>query len=648
MNNVETFFLNNHDFSSYKFMGCKLSMQNGEKGAEFSLWAPNAKEVKVVGDFNCWNGHNHIMKNINNSGFWNIFIPYLSEGNIYKYEIVTKQGNSILKSDPYAYLSELRPNTASVVTNLEEYYWKDEAWMKKRIENPPYDLPLNIYEVHIGSWVRDENNNFYNYREVADKLLSYVIYMGYTHIEILPLTEHPLDDSWGYQTIGYYSATSRFGNPKDFMYLVDKFHENNIGVILDWVPGHFCKDDHGLYNFDGTHLYEYENPLMGENYDWGTANFDLGKSEVQSFLISNARFWFDIYHIDGLRVDAVSNMLYLDYGKRSSEALRNSKGTNENLEAILFLRKLNETIFKYYPNVLMIAEESTAWSKVTSPTDVGGLGFNYKWNMGWMNDMLKYMQLSADEKREQHGLITFSLMYAFSENFILPLSHDEVVHGKKSLLNKMFGEYEDKFASLRLFYGYMMAHPGKKLLFMGGEFGQFIEWNNDNRLDWFLLEYPIHKNLQEYTKALNEFYKDQKALWQQDHTIEGFEWIEHSNFNQSVISFIRKGKNENDFLIIVCNFTKVNYESYKVGVPSFVEYTEVFNSNKGLFNINNETNHQNKSCKTEKLDKTNFKPIIEKWNDRPYCIDIEIAPLSIIFIKPNEEIKKITHKTRLK
>jgi 1,4-alpha-glucan branching enzyme len=653
MNNVEAFILNNHDFNSYKFMGCKLSMQNGEKGAEFSIWAPNAKVVKVVGDFNYWSGQNHLMKNVNNSGFWNIFITGISEGQIYKYEIVTSQGDSILKSDPYAYFSEIRPNTASVVTNLEEYNWKDETWIRNRTKNQPYDLPLNIYEVHLGSWRRDENNKFHSYREIADKLLYYVLYMGYTHIEILPLTEHPLDDSWGYQATGYFSVTSRFENPKDFMYLVNKFHENNIGVILDWVPGHFCMDEHGLYKFDGTHLYEYENPLMGENYDWGTANFDLGKAEVQNFLISNARFWFDVYHIDGLRVDAVSNMLYLDYGKRSNKALKNIKGTNENLEAILFLKKLNETIFKDYPNVLMIAEESTAWSKVTSPTNVDGLGFNYKWNMGWMNDMLKYMQLSREEKKAQHKLITFSLMYAFSENFILPLSHDEVVHGKKSILSKMFGEYEDKFASIRLFYGYMMAHPGKKLLFMGGEFGQFIEWNNDNQLDWFLLEYPIHKDLQQYTKALNEFYRGQKALWQLDHTNEGFEWIEHGNFNQSIISFMRKGKEDNDFLIIVCNFTKVNYESYKVGVPIFVDYTEVFNSDNGIFMGSKEISQQNNPPKDEETDKTNetnkannydkdnIKPILKKWNDKPYCIDIKIAPLSIVFIKPNESKNKI-------
>ena len=625
MNNVESFFLHSQEFNSYKFMGCKLKIKNGEKGAEFSVWAPNAKEVRVVGDFNYWDGRNNLMENINNSGFWNVFISNIVEGDIYKYEIITKQQISLLKADPYAYFSELRPNTASVVTNLENYNWNDRQWMINRENNRPYDLPLNIYEVHLGSWARDENNKFYSYREIADKLLSYVQYMGYTHIELLPVTEHPLDDSWGYQTTGYFSLTSRYGNPKDFMYLVDKFHESNIGVILDWVPGHFCKDEHGLYKFDGTDLYQYENPMLGENYDWGTANFDLGKEEVQGFLITNAMFWFDLYHIDGLRVDAVSNMLYLDYGTRSTHALRNSKGTNENLESVSFLKSLNETIFKTYPNVLVIAEESTSWPGVSAPTSIGGLGFNYKWNMGWMNDMLKYMQLNSDEKRSQHKLITFSLMYAFSENFILPLSHDEVVHGKKSLLGKMFGEYDGKFASLRLFYGYMMAHPGKKLLFMGGEFGQFIEWNPNIKLDWFLLEYPMHKKLQQYTKALNEFYKHEKALWQKDHIGEGFSWIDCENSNQSIISFIRKGKDENEFLIVICNFTPTAYEIYKVGVPKLVDFVEVFNSDNSKFGGTNKTNDGIIS------------PILENWNSKPYCINISVPALSIIFIKPNED-----------
>lgn len=625
MNNVKAFFSHIQNFNSYKFMGCKLRTRNGESGAEFSVWAPNAKEVRVVGDFNCWNGSNHLMENIIGSGYWNIFIVNISEGDIYKYEIITKQETSVLKADPYAYFSELRPSTASVVTNLENYHWNDKAWMEKRKKVPNYDLPINIYEVHLGSWARGENNKFYSYSEIADKLLSYVLYMGYTHIELLPVTEHPLDDSWGYQTTGYFSLTSRFGSPKDFMYLVDKFHEKNIGVILDWVPGHFCKDEHGLYNFDGTKLYEYENPKLSENYDWGTANFDLGKTEVQNFLISNAMFWFDVYHIDGLRVDAVSNMLYLDFGKRSSEALRNSNGTNENLEAISFVKKLNETVFKAYPNVLMIAEESTSWPGVSAPTHIGGLGFNYKWNVDWMNDMLKYMHLNSNHKKSQHTLITFSLMYAFSENFILPLSHDEVVHGKSSLLNKMFGEYEDKFASLRLFYGYMMAHPGKKLLFMGGEFGQFIEWNPKYALEWFLLEYPMHKKLQQYTKALNEFYKDEKALWQQDHIRQGFTWIDQDNSNQSIISFMRRGKDKNDFLIVVCNFTPTTYDNYKVGVPEFVNFVEVFNSANSVFGG------------STKVSSGNIEPIVSVWNSQPYSINIVLPPLSIIFIKPSEK-----------
>ncbi|WP_298842992.1 1,4-alpha-glucan branching protein GlgB, partial [Clostridium sp.] len=558
MNNVEAFLLHKNEFDSYKFMGCKLITKDGEKGAEFSVWAPSAKEVMVVGDFNNWDGFYHSMKNIQKSGFFNIFIKNIKDGDLYKYKIITSKGKSLFKADPYGYFSEVRPNTASIVTDLKGYLWDDKNWMLQRKKRKPYDMPLNIYELHLGSWARDDNNKFYSYREIADKLLSYVLYMGYTHIELLPVMEHPLDDSWGYQITGYFSLTSRFGSPKDFMWFVNKFHQNNIGIILDWVPGHFCTDEHGLYKFDGTDLFQYDNPELGENYDWGTANFDLGKGEVREFLISNAMFWFELYHIDGLRVDAVSNMLYLDYGTRHGMNLKNNKGTNINLEAVSFLKELNEIIFRNYPNVLMIAEESTSWRGVSSPTSVGGLGFNYKWNMGWMNDMLKYMQLNSNEKKAQHELITFSLMYAFSENYILPLSHDEVVHCKKSLLSKMPFDYDYKFSSLRLFYGYMMAHPGKKILFMGGEFGQFIEWDPNKGLDWLLLEYPMHKKLQQYTKALNEFYKGEKALWQNDHTSDGFDWIDSNNSNQSIISFTRIAYDKDDYLIVVCNFSQVS------------------------------------------------------------------------------------------
>ncbi|MBU3197791.1 1,4-alpha-glucan branching protein GlgB [Clostridium estertheticum] len=625
MNNVEDFLSHRHEFNSYKFMGCKLKIKNGERGAEFSVWAPNAKEVMVVGDFNNWDGCTHSMKNIEKSGFFNIFIEEIKDGDLYKYKIITNDGKILFKADPYGYFSEVRPNTASIVTDLKEYLWNDKNWMMHREKRKPYDMPINIYEVHLGSWDRGHENRFYSYMEIADKLLSYVVYMGYTHIELLPVTEHPLDDSWGYQTTGYFSLTSRFGSPKEFMYLVNKFHEKNIGIILDWVPGHFCKDEHGLYKFDGTNLYQYDNPELGENYDWGSANFDLGKVEVREFLISNAMFWFELYHIDGMRVDAVSNMLYLDYGTRHDMDLKNSNGTNENLEAVSFIRELNETIFRNYPNVLMVAEESTAWKGVSAPTSTNGLGFNYKWNMGWMNDMLKYMKLNSNEKKAQHGLITFSLMYAFSENYILPLSHDEVVHCKKSLLSKMPGGYDDKFSSLRLFYGYTMAHPGKKLLFMGGEFGQFIEWNPNNGLDWLLLEYPKHKKLQRYTKALNEFYKDEKALWQKDHTSDGFDWIDPNNSNQSVISFARIGHDRDDYLIVVCNFSPVSYGIYKVGVPELVNYVEVFNSDNSMFGGN------------DKLNNKIILPIFEKWNNKPYCINITLPALSIVFIKKEKQ-----------
>lgn len=608
-------------FKSYEFLGSRLSKYEDNEGVAFRVWAPKAKKVRIVGNFNNWNGNNFEMYR-ENSGVWSLFISELQEGEIYKYEIFTEDNRVIVKSDPYAYYSELRPKTASIIMNIDNYKWNDKKWIEKRSKKNIFNSPINIYEVHLGSWKKDENDNFYSYRKIADKLVDYVKDMGYTHIEILPITEHPLDASWGYQTTGYYSVTSRFGTPNDFKYFVDKFHNNGIGVILDWVPGHFCKDAHGLYKFDGTSLYEYSNPDLGENYDWGTANFDLGKKEVQSFLISNAVFWFEKYHVDGIRADAVSNMLYLNYGKKENTLIKNEYGGNENLMAVEFIKNLNKAVFEYYKNPFMIAEESTAWSMVTTPTYLGGLGFNYKWNMGWMNDMLKYMEMDPIYRKWHHELITFSLMYAFSENFILPLSHDEVVHGKKSLLNKMPGNYEEKFKSLRLFYGYMMTHPGKKLLFMGGEFGQFIEWKYDSELDWHLLTYPSHDSLKRYVKELNHVYLKEKSLWQQDHLSDGFSWIDHANYNQSIISFIRKSTNKDEFIIVICNFTNVLYEDYKVGVPRKGNYVEILNSDRDIYGGSN--------C----LNKGIIKSKKGKWNNRPYNIEIKIPPLSTIFIKP--------------
>lgn len=606
---------------NYDTFGSHITIESGIHGVRFTLWAPHAKNIKIIGNFNNWCGAQHIMKKNRKLNIWTLFIPEVKAGDIYKYEITTSTDMKLLKADPFAYYSEFRPNTASKIISLDSFNWEDGDWLINRENTTLYNRPINIYELHLGSWKKN-HDVFMTYREIADELLEYVIYMGYTHVELLPLTEHPLDASWGYQSTGYFSLTSRFGTPEDFMFFVNKFHQNNIGVILDWVPGHFCKDAHGLYNFDGTKLYEYNNPLLGENYDWGTANFDLSKNEVRRFLTSNALFWFDIYHIDGMRVDAVANMIYLNYGKKEHINIKNRYGRDENLEAVDFLKKLNFTIFSHFPNVLMIAEDSSSYPAVTTPTYLGGIGFNYKWNMGWMNDMLKYMQMDPIYRKYHHNLITFSLMYAFSENFILPLSHDEVVHGKKSLLDKMPGDYSQKFANLRLFYGYMMCHPGKKLLFMGGELGQFIEWRFAEALEWKLLDFPMHKSFQNYVKDLNFLYKSEVSLWEMDHSYEGFQWIDHQNFEQSIISFMRSGVNKEDFTIIICNFTPSIYSDYKIGVPVFTHYKEIFSSDKEYYGGSNQVN------------KGIIKPELENWHNQPYHIKLTIPPLSTMIIKP--------------
>ncbi|GAA0178738.1 1,4-alpha-glucan branching protein GlgB [Clostridium sediminicola] len=626
------------NYHSYEFLGCHIKESDEVKGALFSVWAPNAEKIRVVGSFNNWNGEKYTMKKIENSGIWKLFIQDIQEGDSYMYEVFnSNEKNPVLKADPCAFYSQLRPKNASIVYNYKGYNWKDDKWLKKREKSNIYSEPVNIYEVHLGSWkthdveTKDEDSKkqFYTYRDMAEELPEYVASMGYTHVELLPIMEHPLDASWGYQSTGYFAVTSRYGTPKDFMYLVDKFHEKGLGVILDWAPGHFCKDAHGLYNFDGTHLYEHPNPLIGENYDWGTSNFDFEKLEIHSYLISNAIFWFKEYHIDGIRVDAVANMLYLTYGMKSDLKIKNKYGGDEKIEAVDFLKKLNEAIFKYVKNPLVIAEDSSTWPMLTAPTYIGGMGFNYKWNMGWMNDMLKYMQLDPIYKKWHHDKITFSLLYAFSENFVLPLSHDEVVHGKKSLLDKMPGDYWQKFANLRLFYGYMMGHPGKKLLFMGGEIGQFIEWNFDQQLDWFLLLYPPHKKLQHYVKELNMLYKKESAFWEKDHGYDGFEWIDHSNYEQSIISFIRKGKTDSNYLIFICNFTPVVYYDYKVGVPENIEYVEIFNSDEDDYNGSGQIN--------EGIMKANQ----EKWNNQPYHIKTKIPPLAMLVLKPKQKKEKV-------
>ncbi len=563
-------------YRSYQILGAHLIKQGDRKGASFCVWAPNARQVSVVGDFNEWDTQAHPMNREEASGIWDVFIPGIKAEEKYKYVIETTQGEVLYKSDPYAFYSEVRPKTASVVYDLEEYTWKDEIWQKKKREKLPYDKPMLIYEVHLGSWKRKADDGLLNYREIAQELADYVSDMGYTHIELLPVMEHPFDGSWGYQVTGYYSATSRYGTPKDLMYFIDLFHQKGIGVILDWVPGHFPKDAHGLARFDGTSLYEHPDPRRGEHPEWGTYIFDYSRLEVHSFLISSVLFWLEYYHADGIRVDAVTSILYLDYAR--DNWLPNRYGGRENLDAALFLRKLNSAVSSEYPNTLMIAEDSSQWPKVTQPAENGGLGFQFKWNMGWMNDTLKYFSLDPLFRKGSHNLLTFSLAYAFTENFILPLSHDEVVHGKHSLLDKMPGDYGQKFAGLRTLFGYMIAHPGKKLVFMGGEYGQFIEWKYDDCLDWFLLKYDMHRKMQVYVKALNHFYRNNSCLWEDDGGWNGFQWICPNDADNSLIAFIRKGRDCSNFMITVINFTPVLRENYIVGVPGAKGYQEIFNS----------------------------------------------------------------------
>lgn len=570
-------FHNGTNGNSCRLLGAHRTVWRRKPCVRFSLWAPHAQKVSVVGDFNHWDPEANPMERAEDGEIWKTFVPNLPEGTLYKYAIITASGETILKADPYGFRAQLRPDTASVVASLK-YRWRDGAWQKSRAKYDSYHGPMNIYEVHAGSWRRHEDGSFLSYRELADALVPYVKDMGYTHVEFMPLCEYPFDGSWGYQATGYFAPTSRYGKPEDLMYLVDQFHRNGIGVILDWVPGHFCRDAHGLRFFDGEPLYESENPLLAENKDWDTMNFDYGRPEVRSFLISSALFWLEEYHFDGLRIDAVASMLYLDYGKKDGQWQANKYGGRENLEAVEFLRQLNTAVFREKPQALMVAEESTTWPLVSRPVDQGGLGFNYKWNMGWMNDMLQYMSTDPLYRKGCQDLITFSLYYAFSENFILPLSHDEVVHGKKSLIDRMPGDYWQKFAGLRAFYGYWMSHPGKKLLFMGGEFGQFIEWRYAEQLDWLLLDYPKHQELQAYSRALNHFYLDHPEFWQVDYDWTGFEWISCDDRDNSVIAFVRKGQDPDAETVVVCNFTPVVRREYRIGAPEPGTWEEVFNS----------------------------------------------------------------------
>ncbi|QHT61899.1 1,4-alpha-glucan branching protein GlgB [Paenibacillus lycopersici] len=603
-------------FHSYRTFGAHPIRLADEYGVRFTVWAPNARNVCVVGDFNEWQGARHGMERIGETGVWSLFVPNLEPGTVYKYEIHASTGARQLKADPYAFQSELRPDTGSVVSDAFHYEWEDGDWQRRKQEMSPYHEKMLIYEVHLSSWRNRGKELFWTYEEMADGLVGYAAEMGYTHIELLPVTEHPLDMSWGYQVTGYYAATSRFGTPAQLMYLIDRCHQAGIGVILDWVPGHFCKDDHGLRLFDGTPIYEGADWKRAEKPLWGTLAFDFGRTEVQSFLISNAIYWMDVFHIDGLRVDAVASMIDLHFDKPPEMLTYNNFGGTENIDAIRFLKRLNETVFHYYPDALMIAEDSSAWPAVTSPTYMGGLGFNFKWNMGWMNDMLRYMALDPSERMRHHNLITFSLVYAFSENFVLPLSHDEVVHGKRSLLNKMSGSYEQKFAQLRLFYGYWMTHPGKKLLFMGGEWGQFDEWKYDEALDWMLLDYPKHGAMHDYVKALNGAYGELPSLWERDCDPGGFEWIDVHNAAQSVIVFMRRGHGEQDFSVIVCNFSNRHYPEYRIGVPVPGQYRTVLHSDAAQYggSLSNASETISSAAAA--------------WHGRPCSLVLDLPPLS--------------------
>ena len=603
----------------YRKLGAHLRTVEGAPGVSFSVWAPNAQRVSVVGDFNNWDGRVHVMRKLLGSGIWEIFIPGVKEGAHYKFEIKGQHGNVFLKSDPFAFYGQHGLQTASIVYDLDRFKWSDDGWMDYRAKQEWHRKPLSIYEVHLGSWQRmaEDHNRPLSYVELSHRLIPYCLEMGFTHIELMPVAEHPFDGSWGYQVAGYYAPTSRFGNPDEFRHFVDNCHKAGIGVILDWVPAHFPKDAHGLAEFDGTHLYEHSDPRQGEHRDWGTYIFNYGRNEVRNFLIANALFWFEQYHIDGMRVDAVASMLYLDYSREGGQWVPNCYGGRENLEAIYFLKRFNEVSYERFPGIITIAEESTAWPGVSRPTYLGGLGFGFKWNMGWMHDFLHYMSLDPIYRRYNQGSITFSLLYAFHEHFILVLSHDEVVHGKGALLGKMPGDMWQKFANLRMLYGLMWAHPGKKLLFQGGEFGQWEEWRYNQSLDWHLTQFPLHAGLSRLVQHLNHIYKNYPAFYELDDSYEGFEWIDFHDSDNSVVAFMRKSS-DGQVVVFVMNGTPVVRGGYRLGVPKPGHYKEILNTDAEVFGGSNVGNIG--GARSEQV----------PWQGRDHSVLIELPPLSVV------------------
>jgi len=610
----------------YEKLGAHPITVDEMEGTYFAVWAPDAKQISVIGEFNGWDKSSHPLRPKGQSGIWEGFIPGVAKGTLYKYYLVShRRSYHVEKADPFAFHAETPPKTASIAWDLD-YSWGDRAWMEKRHAHNALDAPISIYEVHLGSWQRvlEEGNLYLSYRELAPRLAEYLKQMGFTHVELLPIMEHPFYGSWGYQVTGYFAPTSRYGTPQDFMYLVDYLHQHDIGVILDWVPSHFPNDEHGLGYFDGTHLYEHGDPRQGIHPEWNSFIFNYGRDEVRSFLLSSALFWLDKYHVDGLRVDAVASMLYLDYGRKEGEWIPNKYGGRENLEAIAFLRRFNEAVYQESPDVQTIAEESTAWPMVSRPTYLGGLGFGLKWDMGWMHDTLEYMTKDPIYRKHHHNNLTFRLVYAFFENFVLPLSHDEVVHGKGSLLGKMPGDDWQKFANLRLLLGYMYAQPGKKLLFMGGEFGQWREWVHDESLEWHLLDYPPHSGLKRWVEDLNRFYRGQPALYELDFEQAGFEWIDCNDVEHSVISLIRKGRSPDNLLVVVCNFTPTTHFNYRIGVPQPGFWRELLNSDAREYGGSGQGS----------LGRVEAAPI--PLHGRPYSLTITLPPLAAVFFKSSQ------------